>query len=194
MNIIYSNSILQTSSLSHPQGSENWVTRPREEYNTGHWGFTCNPIPQHLLLNTRRIVPEGTQETAEKEGILCFSWAPSPSWGPSSAKDTCFDVGTHDVTSNIEVDADELTLPRGEQVDGVARLSTDLTPQAGGEVSGGHWGPERLSEILRAPQSCWATASSTPRPIKSMQGTSFIHETSKSLMAVPKGEKKLRLT
>lgn len=75
----------------------------------------------------------------------------------------------------------------------MAKLSTDLTLQAGGEVSGGHWGLERLSKILRAPQSCWATASSTPRAIKSMQGTSFIHETSKSLMAVPKGEEKLRL-
>lgn len=34
--------------------------------------------------------------------------------GPGSAKDTRLDVGSHDVTGDIEIDADELALSRGK--------------------------------------------------------------------------------
>lgn len=34
--------------------------------------------------------------------------------GPGSAKDTCLNVGSHDVTRDVEVDADKFALPTGK--------------------------------------------------------------------------------
>lgn len=111
------------------------------------------------LLSTRRIVPEGTQESEEEEGVLCFPWAPSPSGGPSSAKDTCFNIGTYNVTSDIEVDANELALPREEQVDVGQAQHRPHTTDKWRNVKGPLGTGETLKRI-RTSQSCWPITTS----------------------------------
>lgn len=92
------------------------------------WGSNSGTTtPQCLLLREKdhpgRFVLEGTQEPGGRGVVLGLSQAPSGSgqvgWvgvpcSPGSAKDTRFNVGSHDVTSNVEVDADEFALPTGK--------------------------------------------------------------------------------
>lgn len=56
--------------------------------------------------------------------------------GPGSAKDTRLNVGSHDVTCDIEVDADEFALPTGKhssQWGPQPRPSTPCCRKVGGE-------------------------------------------------------------
>lgn len=56
--------------------------------------------------------------------------------GPGSAKDTRLDVGSHDVTGDIEIDADELALSRGKHRSRAGPRPQPFTPflQARGQA------------------------------------------------------------
>lgn len=104
---------------------------------------------------TEKFVLEGTQESGDREGALCLFQAPSGSgkevgWvglpcGPGSAEDTGLNVGSHDVTSDIKVDADEFALPTGKHslrsVPGPQPLTYPCR-QVGKEMAGSVWGEE----------------------------------------------------
>lgn len=60
----------------------------------------------------------------------------------AQGKDTGLNVGSHDVTCDVEVDADEFALPTGKHSSGFAAQLQPLTPgcgQAGGRCYRG-WG------------------------------------------------------
>jgi hypothetical protein len=69
-------------------------------------------------------------------------------------KDTGLNVGSDNVTGDVEIDSDELALPTGNQAHGEASFSTGPSHGEWGMGDVGGWGT--LSQIPRAPPLSWA--------------------------------------
>lgn len=80
---------------------------------------------------------------------LAGGWRGGAPAGPGPAKDTRLDVGSHDVTGDVEVDADELALSNRKTQEVVSPPASAPRPflQASGQGHGReHWGARGIPQ------------------------------------------------
>lgn len=91
------------------------------------WGSNLGTTTPPCLLLREKDPRETPKSLGERGQLLCLVGPPQALGSrlvvgagvvpcdPGSAKDTRLNVGSHDVTGDIKIDADELALPRGSQ-------------------------------------------------------------------------------